>query len=409
MTLPDDRLVASIKKTLAEFAKKNLEGIILPYWLDNAIDKKNGGIIGEINSANKSIDDAPKGLIPNSRVLWTFSACYKLLKDERLKVVARETYEYIIERFHDKENGGYFWLISAEGDPLDTKKQTYAQAFTLYGFSEYYSISSDPEVLQKAIDIFYLMESKCNDKTHGGYHEAFTRNWTEIGDMRLSAKDLNADKTMNTHLHILEAYTNLFRIWKDKSLGSSLRELLGIFDRYFVNHDDHHLNLFYDTQWNLLSGQISYGHDIEASWLMHESAEILEDSDLIKKYGTIAVKMANASMEGMTDRGALIYEWHRGGKGEKDEGIEWWPQAEAIVGFLNAFELSGEISYLETASKISEFISEFIVNKKHGEWHNRVSKEGVPDLSLPIIGFWKCPYHNARMCLEIIRRTDIRV
>jgi cellobiose epimerase len=399
--------LGQINRSLQNFALKNLKEIILPYWMDNAIDKKEGGILGEINSANEPVVGAPKGLILHSRVLWTFSACYKFLKDDRLKPLANEVYDYIVKKFHDNEYDGYYWKLSGEGNPLDPKKQTYAQAFTLYGLSEYYSISSDPVVLQKAKDLYYLMESRCLDKIHGGYHEAFMRNWTVIDDMRLSVKDLNADKTMNTHLHVLEAYTNLYRVWNDPRLIVSIQNLLDIFDKHFVNHSDYHLNLFYDTQWNILSDQISYGHDIEASWLLQESAEVIDDEQRIKIFKDLAVKMVNASLEGLNDNGSMIYEWHRGGKGEKDEGIEWWPQSESMVGLYNAFQTTGDLYFLETAMKMSEFVSKFFIKKESGEWHNRVTIEGIPIAGLPVAGFWKCPYHNSRMCLEIIRRTGI--
>jgi cellobiose epimerase len=395
----------SISQSLNEFAFKNLKEIILPYWLQHAPDKKYGGLVGEINNNNQINPDAPKGLILNSRVLWTFSACYGLLKEDRLMEMAQNTFNYL-ERFYDSENKGYYWSLDSKGNPLDTKKQTYAQAFTMYGLSEYYAVSSDPVALEKAIDIFKLMESKCLDKKYGGYMEAFTRTWEPIEDMRLSDKDLNAEKTMNTHLHVLEAYTNLYKVWKDKMLEAAIRALLDVFRTYFVNTDDYHLNLFYDIQWNSLSSQISYGHDIEATWLLHESAVELHDKELVKTFEDIALKMADASLEGYIEKGAIIYEWHRGGHGEKDDELEWWVQAEAIVGLYNAWEISSDQKYLQTALKILGFIESYLINREFGEWHCRVTQDGTPIKSHPIIGFWKCPYHNARMCLEIIRRTQ---
>jgi cellobiose epimerase len=393
-------------KSLSNFAKHNLNKIILPYWLEYSPDKLHGGLIGEIDNNNNVVMDAPRGLILNSRVLWTYSACYKLLKEERLLERAKSTFEYLIQKFYDPQHQGFYWSLDAKGNALDSKKQTYAQAFTMYGLSEYYSVSSDPLALKMAIDLFHLMEKNCLDTLYGGYFEAFTREWKPIEDMRLSQKDMNVEKTMNTHLHVIEAYTCLHRVWKDKTLENAIRSLLDVFDQYFVNKKDYHLNLFFDTQWNLMSDQISYGHDIEASWLLHESAVELGDKKLEGVFEEIAVRMADAAMEGIIEQGSLIHEWHRGGDGEKDDEIEWWAQAEAVVGFFNAYEISKDTRFLITAHNLCEFIAKYIVNKEFGEWHYRVSKEGVPNNTYPIAGFWKCPYHNARMCLEIITRSE---
>jgi cellobiose epimerase len=393
-------------RQLVDFAQTNLNSVILPYWLKHGPDKEFGGLIGEIDSDNNRVADAPKGLILNSRVVWTLSASYKLIKDPALHIMASEIYQYLMEKFYDSGHQGFYWSLNQQGNPLETKKQTYAQAFTMYGLSEYYAAFGDKAALQTAIDLFHLMETHCLDKIHGGYYEAFTRNWSPIDDMRLSAKDMNVEKTMNTHLHVLEAYTSLYRVWKDASLEKALKSLLEVFDKYFVNHEDYHLNLFFDTQWNNMSSQISYGHDIEASWLMHESAVELEDQELIRKFEHIAVAMAHASREGLTREGSLIYEWHRGGKGEKDDELEWWAQAEAIVGFYNAWQISRDPVFLVDSIRLSKYISDHFINKEHGEWHFRVSANGVPIKKHPIAGFWKCPYHNARMCLELINRIQ---
>ena len=397
-----------IKQTnhnLREFALNNLTKVILPYWLKNGPDKKNGGLIGEIDDLNQPIFQAPKGLILNSRVLWTFAASYKLLKDEQLLLFAHDVYSYIEEKFYDSQHGGFYWLLDYSGNPLDLKKQTYAQAFTLYGLSEYYDASGNQEALSMAESLFLLMESKCLDNRFGGYHEAFTREWKPIEDMRLSQKDVNADKTMNTHLHVLEAYSNLYKVWKDPRLKLAIKYLLSVFERYFINKKDFHLNLFCDTQWRPLSSKISYGHDIEASWLLQESAEIIEDKRLIGKFRTLAVQMTNAAMKGLSSSGSMFYEADRANPSAIEEESEWWVQAEALVGFYNAYQVSADVTFLKAALKMSTYIDEKVVNKNYGEWHNRVSAQGNPINGLPLVGFWKCPYHNTRMCLEILSRT----
>jgi len=393
-----------MKAHLRSFALNELKNNIIPYWIKHSPDNSNGGFIGEISSSNQPVPNAPKGLILNSRILWTLSACYKRLQDDRLKTLADRAYEYLLERFLDRDNQGFFWSLDAAGNPLDTKKQTYAQAFTIYGLSEYFSISGNPVARDMAVGLFYLMEEKCLDRKRGGYEEAFTLDWKPMDDMRLSDKDMNEAKTMNTHLHVLEAYVNLYRVWDHKDLDLAIRGLLDVFVKHFVNHNDNHLNLFFDSDWNIKSDIISYGHDIEASWLMYEAAEVLGDKDLMNLFAGIATRMANVSMEGLVESGAMIHEWHRGGKGEKDEELEWWTQAEAVVGFYNAYQLSDDSRFLEAAYRMSEVIAKYIVNKEHGEWYYRVTPNGEPIDTYPNVGFWKCPYHNGRACMELTER-----
>ncbi len=407
--LAENRIsVEAMKRSLATFSSKELKENIIPYWIRNGPDTVRGGFWGEIDNQNQPIAQAPKGLILNSRILWTFSACYKHLKDDNVLAIANRAYEYLMGRFIDTEHQGFFWSVDANGLPLDTKKQTYAQAFTIYGLSEYYSATGNPVAKDMAVSLYYLLERHCFDTTQGGYYEAFSRGWLPLDDMRLSDKDMNVAKTMNTHLHVLEAYVNLYRVWEHDDLRTSLVKLLDVLATRFVNPNDWHLNLFFDAEWNSKSDIISYGHDIEASWLMYEAAEVLGIPKLLEQFRAIALAMADASMEGLNPDGSMIYEWHRGGHGPKDEELEWWAQAEAIVGYYNAFQLTADVKYLEAADRLRVYIEEKVINRHYGEWHFRISKEGEPIPCHPIAGFWKCPYHNARMCLEIIHRTGSR-
>lgn len=393
-------------ESLITFANEQLSKYIMPFWRTAAIDKKHGGFYAHINHDMSRKPDEVKGLVLNSRILWTFSAVYKKFGNEQDKELAKRAYNYISSHFYDKKNGGYYWSLTPEGAPAETKKQIYAQAFTIYALSEYYKITNDIVILEEAINAFHLIEKNSFDTQKNGYIEACTKDWQEIDDLRLSLKDMNEKKSMNTHLHILEAYTNLFTIWKDPVLKIQLENLIEVFLKHIINHQDFHLELFFDENWNSKATLFSYGHDIEASWLLHEAALITENNSLIKTVEKISIKIAEAAKLGIYQNKALLYEDDRAGK-HKDHEFEWWAQAEAVVGFLNAYVITGNKDYLEYSVSIAKFIEDHIVDKKNGEWFFRVDLNGEPITSHEKAGFWKCPYHNSRACLEILHRIDI--
>ncbi|MBN1198652.1 MAG: AGE family epimerase/isomerase [Bacteroidales bacterium] len=393
-------------KYLDAFAHRQLDDFIMPFWRTHAIDHELGGFHGQINNDMGIIRDAEKGLILNARILWTFSTVYGKQGNEEDLKLAHRACDYISEFFFDAENGGYYWSLFPDGTPKETKKQIYAQAFVIYGLSEYYKVTKDPQILQKAIDLFHLIEEKSFDTEKNGYIEARNREWQVMDDIRLSARDMNVAKSMNTHLHILEAYANLYQVWKDPFLKKQLENLIRIFADIIVSNTDHHQHLFFDADWKSQSTGISYGHDIETSWLLHEAALISENEELIDRITGLSIKMSDAVKAGIAPGGALCYESDREGKHEERE-IEWWAQAEAVVGYLNTYALTGEESNLQIAFTIAQFIEKYIVDKEHGEWFFRVTEEGKPILSHEKAGFWKCPYHNARACLEIMHRLEL--
>ncbi len=391
---------------LVEFANKQLSHFIMPFWRRDAVDHKQGGFYAHINHDMTIDHKAVKGLVLNSRILWTFSAVYKKFKNKQDKEFAERAYHYISTHFFDQQNGGYFWSLTPEGSPAETKKQIYAQAFTLYALSEYSKITNAPGILNEAIETFHLIEKNSFDTQKNGYVEACTQEWEEIDDLRLSPKDMNEKKSMNTHLHVLEAYTNLYTVWKDPALKKQLENLIEVFLKHIINPQDFHLELFFDEDWNTKSTLFSYGHDIESSWLLHEAALVTENKDLIETVEKVSIQIADAAKLGIYQNKALLYEDDRAGK-HKDHEFEWWAQAEAVVGFLNAFEITGNINYLEHAFSIAKFIEEYIADKKNGEWFFRVDLKGNPITSHEKAGFWKCPYHNARACLEILHRVNV--
>lgn len=390
---------------LKNFAVSELNNDILPFWRSKAVDIQNGGFYGEISHHMQVVNKAPKGLILHARILWTFSAAYAYTKNPEDLKLAERAYKYLCDRFFDSEHGGYFWSVTFDGEPLDTKKQIYAQAFTIYGFSEYYKITKDNGALLRATELFYLIEKHSFDKELNGYIDAFARDWGEMSDIRLSVKDMNEKKTMNTHLHIVEAYANLYTIWKNDVLADKIENLVRIFLDIIISSSDYHLNLFFDEKWNNKSTVVSYGHDIEAGWLIHESALIHGSKSLIKEVESIVPKITRAALEGLSEIGGLYHEADRNGT-HADYELEWWPQAEALVGLINTFQLTGEQKFVDIAYNIGIFTQKYMIDSKSGEWYYRIDKSGRPIESYVKAGFWKCPYHNGRACMELIKRIE---
>ena len=388
--------------TLKTEMQSHLLNDILPYWMERTIDEKHGGFIGRIDGNNRIDEKADKGAILNSRILWTFSAAYNYFKDPAYLANADRAFSYLIDHFIDNEHGGVFWMLDYKGNPTETKKQIYTQAFAIYGFSAYYKASRNKHALNAAIELFKLIETYAFDHGENGYFEAFDRQWNLLQDLRLSEKDANEKKTLNTHLHILEAYTTLYQIWKNKKLKKQLKNLIELKLDKFVNENSR-FQLFFDENWNPKSDLISFGHDIEGSWLLLEAAKVLGDEQLIAKTKKVAISMVNSVMKnGIDNDGGLIYEVYPGGI--KDTDKHWWPQAEAIVGFVNAWQISSDSKYLKKAKMVWEFTKDKIIDWKDGEWWFRVNKVGQPYLQEDKAGPWKCPYHNGRACLEIIKR-----
>ena len=384
--------------------KEELVTNILPFWMTKMVDSNNGGFYGRIDGSGRVFNDADKGCVLNARILWTFSSAFRILGGPDYLKTAKRSKDYFLRHFFDEQHGGVFWLLDHSGKVKDSKKQIYAQAFAIYGLTEYYRITNDKTCLEKAIGLFRLIEKYSYDCKLEGYFEAFSREWGALEDLRLSAKDANEKKTMNTHLHVLEAYTNLYRIWKDDMLKKQLRSLIGVFTDKIVNNQTFNLNMFFDEEWNDKTDLISYGHNIESSWLIYEAALVLGDETIIAKVKKICLMIAEASKEGIMADGSMIYE-NIFTKGTIDTDRHWWVQAETVVGFLNAFTLSGKKEYFDLSLAAWRFISDHLIDRQNGEWYWSVDKNLLPNLKEDKAGFWKCPYHDSRMCFEIIERT----
>jgi mannobiose 2-epimerase len=372
------------------------------------VDNENAGFYGQIDGNSKLNPHAPKGGILNARILWTFSAAYRQLGNRQYLEIVQRAKDYILANFIDRQHGGTFWSLDYLGQPLDTKKQIYSQAFFIYALTEYFRATKDFDCLEEAISIYRLIEKHSFDPKRNGYFEAYSRDWHLLDDLRLSAKDANEKKTMNTHLHILEAYTNLYRVWKDNDLRTKLRNLIHLFTERIVDPQISHLNLFFDEDWTCKSTITSYGHDIECSWLLYEAAVILDDESLTSNVKKVCLNIVTAACEGLQPDGSLINE-RNNATGHADTDRHWWPQAEAVVGFFNAFELTGEPHYLSKAANALVFIQQHLIDRESGEWFWSIKDDGSVNRHDDKAGFWKCPYHNGRMCLEIIDRVDFPV
>lgn len=378
---------------------------ILQYWQQHTIDHTNGGFYGKINNENIADKTAAKAVVLHARILWTFSAAYTITQDKKHLQTAERAFNYLLEYFHDKAYGGVYWSVDYTGIPLENRKQIYGLAFTLYGMSEYYFASQNETALSFAKELYDSIEKYSFDAVNNGYIEAFARDWKALPDMRLSAKDVNASKTANTHLHIVEAYANLYKVWQDETLKQKIENLLFLFDNYFISQQSNHLILFFDNEWNEQPDVISYGHDIEAAWLLLQCAEMINNKHWISVYQQHAKTLANAASEGLDSDGGFWYEYdpqHQKLITQK----HWWPQAEAMVGYLNAYQLSGKEIDLQRSINAWRFTQQYLLDKQNGEWFWGVDEAHhiMPDEDKA--GFWKCPYHNARACMELIKRID---
>jgi mannobiose 2-epimerase len=437
--------IESIKQEMQDVLEKN----ILRFWLKKMVDHENGGFYGSLDGNGVLHPEAEKGAILNARILWSFSAAYRVLSGKTAERETNlntafaecETYleaasrakDYFIEHFIDHEYGGVYWSVDYKGNPLDTKKQFYAIGFAIYGLSEYARATGNREALDYALQLYDCIEEHAFDHEYNGYIEAMTRDWQPIADMRLSEFDANYPKSQNTHLHIIEPYTNLLRCLKELQaqetcdyvpvLGSvlpvgisvpqenvyrveaSLRNLIDIFTDRILNPKTHHLDLFFDMDWTRGAGQLeSYGHDIECSWLLHEAALVIGDKQVLKKVEPIVREVAAASAMGLRPDGSMIHEANLD-TGHVDNDLHWWVQAENVVGWFNIWQYFGDDDALQKALHCWQYIKENLIDWEHGEWFWSRHADGTLNTTDDHAGFWKCPYHNSRMCLEIIERS----
>lgn len=397
------RMMSNFFESLYDDLNQELENI-LEFWSQHTVDSEYGGFVGQVDHHGKIVKLASKGSVLNSRILWTFASSYQKIGSEKLEKLANRAYHYLVNHFWDKEQGGLYWEIDYRGNPLNTRKQAYAQGFGIYAFSEFYRASNNPESLQYAIKLYQLLEAHFNDPEFGGYLEALDKNWQAMDDYRLSAKDANSPKSMNTHLHILEPYTNLYKVWPDPQLKESILQVIHIFLDYVIDHETGHLKLFFDQDWTSHHDIVSFGHSIEGAWLLREAVLEVGDEKLRARVEKASLSMVNAVLKDGVDEDGSLFNERKNGHLDTDK--DWWPQAEAMVGLMDAWQISGDENYLLALKKSWEFIQQNLIDYENGEWFGRVNKEANPYENEDKVGFWKCPYHNTRAMLELMKRIQ---
>ena len=410
-----------------------VENNILHFWMNKMVDREHGGFYGRMDGKDVLHPEAEKGAILNARILWSFSAAYRVLRKPEYLEMATYAKEYFVSHFIDREYGGVYWSVDYKGNPLNTRKQFYAIGFALYGMSEYVRATGDREALDYALQLFDCIEEHALDRDFNGYIEAMTRDWQPIADMRLSEFDANFPKSQNTHLHIIEPYANLYRCLREMQAATScdyvpvigsvlpvdvtvpqetilcvesaLRNIIGIFTDKILNPETHHLDLFFEMDWTRGAGHLeSYGHDIECSWLMHEAALVLADKEVLTKVEPIVHMVAKASEKGLRPDGSMIHEANLT-TGHVDDDLHWWVQAENVVGWMNIYQYFGDEEALDHAVRCWQYIKDNLIDFEHGEWYWSRHPDGTLNTVDDKAGFWKCPYHNSRMCLEVIERA----
>ncbi len=392
--------------TLPELERKardQLFGHILPFWTGPAVDHQQGGWLAWMDNDLRIDRAQPKGLVVNSRILWTFSAVHQVQPVELYRQMARRAFDFLTQRFQDPRHGGAFWRLDGGGRVIEDAKKIYGQAFYIYALAEYHRAFGEPTSLERARETFQLVERHAHNAQFAGYIEVCRADWSPAADSRLSDKDMDEKKSMNNHLHLLEACANLYRVWPNPIVAARLRELLQIFLDRILDSRTGHFHPFFDERWNARSDNYTFGHDIEGSWLLCEAAEVLGDAPLLLRVRTAALRLAETVLaEGLQPDGGLCYEGRAGRI--IDAAREWWPQAEAVAGFLNAFQLNGVPGFLDAANRAWNYIERYFVDRVHGDWFWRVQPDGQPDPRQPKVSEWKGPYHSGRACLEIIKR-----
>lgn len=379
-----------------------LEQNILNFW--TGMKDPEGGYYGRMTADGVIVKDAPRGAILNARLLWTWSRVYRKLRKKEYLQEAVHTWDYFEKHFLDHKYGGVYWSVDARGERLVAKAQLYAQGFAIYALSEYYAASGDGAALKAAVNLFHIVEKEFADTVNGGYIEALDRDFSPLEDMRLSDKDINCQKTMNSHLHLLEGYANLYKVWPDPVLKEKVTALLDTVATRIMNPQTGHLELYFDREWHVVSGGESYGHDIETSWLALECAMAVKDVDVVSRTRAVCKRLYQASLEGLRGDGSMVYETTAGGVLVTDR--HWWVQAESVVGHLWAWKYLGVDEGAERAAAAWEYISSHIIDRQGGDWWWSCSDEGIPNTTDDKAGEWKCPYHNSRMCVEVMSLFD---
>lgn len=383
---------------LRKKAEEELLNNLGPFWL-KLIDNENGGFYGEVTYDLKVNKTSEKGGIQTSRILWFFSAAYCATKNEEYKKAATHAYEFLRDKLIDKEFKGVYWMVDYLGNPIDTRKHVYCQSFAIYALSEYYKATKDKQALDLAMNLFSLVENIGLNKENSAYLEEFDREWNITPNEMLSENGVIAEITTNTHLHVLEGYTNLYSVTNNRVVGERLKELIYTFYNKIYDKEQHLLKIFFDSEWNTIIDVKSYGHDIEASWLIDDAYKVLNLKD--ESIEKMIIDIAYNIKAQIQEDGSLINESENG---VKDYTRVWWVQVEAMVGYLNAYERTHDESFLNIVNNLMTYTMKNMVDPREGgEWYWSIEPNGKPT-ERSVIEPWKTPYHNGRFCLEFMKR-----
>ena len=380
---------------------------ILKFWEKNTIDEENGGFIGEIDSKMEKHPQAEKGVILNARIIWAFSAGYIYTKNQKYLDLAERAYNYLLEKFYNHDYNGVYFMIDYKGNPTMERNQVIAVAFVIYAFSEYYRATKDQKVLDYTLKLFKSLEDHALDKVANGYFDAFSKKWEKLDEMKLYDGDIEAKKTMNANFHLMVAYANIYRTFKDDKVKKALKNLINVLLDNIIDKQRGACNLFFEENWNVIKSNDNYGLDIEASWLIWDAAQVLGDEKIIGRVKPLVIKIVEHCLKYGYDKDGGMMDGGNDNEGAVNTNKSWWVQAETVIAFFNAYQITNESKYLDKAFLTWDFIKKYMIDYKYGEWYGTVSKDDhKPNMSESKIGPWKCPYHNSRMGLQIAERID---
>jgi mannobiose 2-epimerase len=374
---------------------------IIPYWKHRVFSEPLDSFNGRIDALNQIHPKAERSAILMARIAYSFAATYKLTSDITQLAPMQAAIRILNDEFTDHTNGGFYWMTDYKGLVVDSKKHIYAQSFGIYAYATVFDAVGDKAILDRGIELFRLIEKHAFLAESLAYYEAFSQDWKPLEDVRLGESDLIAPRSTNTHLHILEAFTALYKVWPDQALKERLIMLLEVFLDKIYNPHGNHFNAFFDEKWQSISSVYSYGHDIETVWLMLDAAHAIKHTELIIRCEQITLEVSRMVVDqGIDDQYGGMYNAGQHGI-VTDSEKHWWAQAEAMVGLMFAYKLSGNVEYLNAVFSLWNFITNHIIDKQHGEWFFRVNREGAPLLTDDKVGPWKCPYHTSRACIMV--------
>ncbi len=401
-----------IQTAWAQRLQRELAHNVLPWWQASIFDAEGRVLGGRANDG--AVLDAPRTAVLGTRLLWTFTTAQRRLgRHPALDLAAERALAWVRGTLTDPVHGGVFWSVDGDGQPVADHKQTYAQAFAIYALMAQHAADCAAQGLplaavtpaaQDALRLFDLLDTHAREGQTGGYMEACTRDWQPLPDATLSSDEPPAARSMNTLLHVLEAFTELLRCHRPPLVATRLRELIEIFlDRLWLP-EQRCFGLFFSIDWRPMTTQVSWGHDIEAAWLLRRACDVLADDELTRRVDALVPQVADAVLQGgVAEDGSVLGAGLFDGR-VTDARRHWWCQAEAMVGFWDAWQLTGDPRFQRAAWRVWQHIDKHHVDPVGGDWIKTLDEQLHPVDSIPRAGPWECPYHHVRACVEMMER-----